>query len=388
MEISGSLGDLGVLLPLALGMIMINHLDARGVFYSIGLFYCCAGLYFRIPVAVQPMKAIASYAIAMELGADQVLAAGLCMGIILLGIGVTNLIGVISRLTPFPVIRGVQLSTGLLLMGGGVRLAMGTSGFQEQHGAAEPFFQFQDVIGLPLQYLLAGLGFLLVLVLLNNRRFPASSSLLLFGLVLGLLLGDGMHRLTVGLFPPKLLPQGLPSLTSLVTAFLLLVLPQLPMTIGNAVLANADLARRYFNGKAYRSTDKALCISMGLANIGGFFLGGMPMCHGAGGLAAHYRFGARTGGSNLIVGGLFLLLALLFGDSVVVIAQLVPLAMLGVLLFYAGSELCLSILDLQQRNDLFICLVITGITLTTSLAWGFAAGLCVYHLLRMFRVEF
>lgn len=387
MEFAGSLGDLGVLLPMGLGLIMVNHLSAQGLFLGVGLFYILAGLYFRITVPVQPMKVIASYSIAMGLGAGEIAAAGLLMGILLLVIGLTGVMTRLASWIPIVVIRGVQLSTGLLLMAQGGRLVVGNSTYQLSAGLAEPYLKHQHLMNIPLNWWLAGIALLIVLLLLNNRKTPASIFALGFGMITGYFLSSGEGGVVPGLYLPQLLPQGIPAISSLMTAMLVLVLPQLPMTLGNAAIANEDLARQYFGSAAEKSTSRALCISMGLANLGAFLLGGMPMCHGAGGLAAHYRFGARTGGSNIIIGAIFILLALVFGDDVVRLVQMVPLSILGVLLLFSGSELALTLLDVRKRNDLFIVVLMVAITLAANLTLGFALGLVLTIFLRWWKIR-
>jgi SulP family sulfate permease len=121
---------------------------------------------------------------------------------------------------------------------------------------------------------------------------------------------------------------------------------------------------------------------MALGNLGSFFLGGMPLCHGAGGLASRYRFGARTAGSNVIIGGIFLLLGLIFGAQTIVIINTIPLSVLGVLLVFAGTQLALTILDITTRKDFFVILLILGITLASNLAAGFIVGIIVARLLQ------
>jgi SulP family sulfate permease len=154
------------------------------------------------------------------------------------------------------------------------------------------------------------------------------------------------------------------------------------MTLGNAVIANADLARTYFGRAAARTSNRALCISMALANIGSFLVGGMPLCHGAGGLAAHYRFGARTAGSNLVIGVILVLLAILLGTHALAIFYLIPLSALGVLLLFAGSQLAMTILDLRKRNGLFVALSVFAITVASNLAAGFVCGLVLWQVLK------
>ena len=179
-----------------------------------------------------------------------------------------------------------------------------------------------------------------------------------------------------------MLPFGLPTRLDFTLALFVLVLPQIPMTIGNAIIANSDLSRDYFGEDSRKVTYRKTTLSMAFANGVAFFLGGIPLCHGAGGLAAHYKFGARTGGSNIIIGAIFLAMAVLFGPHALSLMQLLPLSILGVLLIFAGAQLGLSILDMFSRKDLFVVLLMLGITLTSNLAWGFAAGLAAAHLLR------
>jgi SulP family sulfate permease len=156
----------------------------------------------------------------------------------------------------------------------------------------------------------------------------------------------------------------------------------MPMTLGNAVIADMDLSINYFGDDARRVTGKSLCVSMALGNFLSALFGGMPLCHGAGGLAAHYRFGARSAGSNLMIGALFILFTLVLGHRILALFNLIPMAILGVLLLFAGSQLALTILDVKERKELFVVVVILGITLAANLAAGFAAGIVLAYLLR------
>jgi len=303
MEFSGSLGDLGTLLPISIGMIMINGLSPTGLFISIGLFYILSGHYYGVTVSVQPMKVVGAYAIAMGITAPQIAASGLLIGLILLIIGGSGAISRVGTFIPKSVIRGVQISTGTLLMIQGVKFMIGTSSFQAMQGAAEPYLNIQSIGMVPIGIILGTLAGLITLFFLENKKIPAGILVILIGSLTGLVLGntESFNTFKAGLFLPELIPYGFPSETDFSFALLILVLPQIPMTIGNAVIANADLSRQYFGNKSDKVTYKSLCYSMGIANILTFLIGGMPLCHGAGGLASHYRFGARTAGSNLIV---------------------------------------------------------------------------------------
>jgi SulP family sulfate permease len=384
MELAGSLGDLGTLLPIAMAMVLVNGLDPLGLFLSIGIFYILSGLYFGITVPVQPMKVIGAYAIATALTADQILASALLMGIFLFIIGITGAIDWIRRATPHSVIRGVQLSTGALLISGGIKFMIGTARFQQLHDAVEPYLAFQAMGPVPVSLVIGVIAAVITLFLLDSKRFPAGLIVIAGGLATGLALGARVDfsGSGPGLHLPEILPFGFPAPADFTFALLALVLPQLPMSLGNAVLAYTDLSGEYFGEKSAKVTNRKACISMALANFMSFFLGGMPLCHGAGGLAAHYRFGARTAGSNLMIGLIFALLALTLGGGIIDVLNLLPLSILGVLLVFAGSQLTLTIMDLKTRKDFFVATLILGITLAANLAAGFIAGMIVAHVLR------
>src|SRR6056297_169643 len=173
LELAGSLGDLGTLLPIAIAMILINGISPLGLFFSIGLYYIISGIYFGITVPVQPMKVIGAYAIATAMTPDQILASSLLMGIFLLIVGLTGAIDLIRKATPQSVIRGVQLSTGALLIAGGVKFIIGTSKFQELQNAAEPYLAFQSIGIIPISLVIGIIAAIVTLLLLNNKKFPA-----------------------------------------------------------------------------------------------------------------------------------------------------------------------------------------------------------------------
>jgi SulP family sulfate permease len=384
MEFAGALGDIGALMPIAIAMVLFNGLSPVGLFLSIGIFYVLSGVYFGITVPVQPMKVIGAYAIATAMNPEQILASSLLMGVFLLIVGITGAIDMIRKFTPQSVVRGVQLSTGALLISGGVKFIMGTSKYQALQGAVEPHLTIQALAGIPISLAIGIVAAIATLLLLDNRKFPAGLVVVAGGLLTGLLLGieDEIAGIHIGLNLPQLLPFGFPAKADFTFALFALVLPQLPMTLGNAVIAYTDLSSEYFPEKSSKLTNRKACISMALANFFSFSLGGMPLCHGAGGLAAHYRFGARTAGSNVMIGVLFGGLAIVFGNSIVQVFNLIPMSILGVLLIFAGAQLTLAMMDLEQRKDYFIATLILGITLASNLAAGFISGMVVAHALR------
>lgn len=385
LEFSGSLGDLGTLLPLALGLILVNGLSPSGVFLSVGLFFIFSGLYFGVTVPIQPMKVISAYAIATAMTASQITASGYLIGLVLLVIGATGAITIIGRYIPKAVVRGVQLSTGTLLMVEGIKFMLGTTRLQVLRQAAEPYLRITGVGPVPIGIIIGIVGGVLTLLLLENKKFPAGLVVVLGGISLGVIhgTGEGLDRMELALHLPQFLPFGWPSRADATFALFALVLPQIPMTLGNAVIAYADLSRDYFGDNSKRVTYKSACISMALANFLAATIGGMPLCHGAGGLAAHYRFGARSAGSNLMIGGIFVVLALALGDGSLAVIYLLPLSVLGILLLFAGSQLALTIMDLEKRKEFFVVMIMLGITFASNLAAGFMVGIAVAWVLKL-----
>ncbi len=384
-ELAGSLGDLGTLLPLGVGLIQINGLNGTAVLLSVGLFYILSGLYFGIPVPVQPMKIIGAYAIAKMLTPEQISSAGMWMGIGLLLLAATGAITVIGRIVPRPVIRGVQLTTGIMLLSQGVHFIIGNSQIQKLHAVAEPYLTVQSIGPVPIGIILGTISILTIFLFVENKRFPASIIIITAGAIVGLASGGLQNLLTLklGFHLPGMLPFGLPGTEDIIIGLTVLALPQMPMTVGNAIIAQTDLTEEYFGPEnTKRATITAFSISMALANIACSLIGAMPLCHGAGGLAAHYRFGARTAGSNLMIGLIFIVIALFLGDQAKLILSLLPFSMLGALLVFAGAQLAMMVMDVKKRKDFFVVLMICGTALASNLAAGFMAGILLSYLLR------
>jgi MFS superfamily sulfate permease-like transporter len=353
-EISGSLGDLGTFLPLLIGMSITNGLDFTSALFFAGLFNILTGVAFSIPMAVQPMKAIATVAISEHLPLGQILAAGIWTSLIVLILGVTGLITVVDRFIPKPVIRGLQLGLGLQLIERGVQLVRDT----------HVLWGFDSIsIGI--------LGFALVLALASSRRVPSALALFVAGLGLAIASNPGVvSTLRLGFNLPHWVP---PTWQDFRGSFFRAALPQIPLTTLNSVVAVCALSFDLFPHRP--APPRKVAISVGLMNLASGWFGAMPMCHGAGGLAGQYRFGARTSASILFLGSVKLLLAVFFGGSLLALLHIYPNSILGVLLAISGLELALVATDQTERVAATIMLGTAGSILALgSAATGFALG--------------
>lgn len=371
-EISGALGDLGVMVPLAVALITVNGLPATGVFFGVGVAYVLAGLFYRLPIPIQPLKAVAAIAIAHGLSGGAVVAAGWWMGLLLLFFALTDATRRMGHLFTRPVIRGIQLGLGLLLMRSGLALA---SRPQIVPGGEEQVFHLA-ARAVPLGWLLAAVAMGVLLWALRGRRWPASLAVLAFGGIMALTVGGAgrfLREVRIGLaLPTPTLPQP----ADLLTALPLLVLPQIPLTLGNAVFATVDTAQAYFGLRARRVTPRNLLTTMGISQWIAALFGGVPVCHGSGGLTAHYRLGARTGAAPLIMGTLCLALALFVDGNALPVLALIPYPVLGTLLGFVGLQHGLLARDLKGWQEVSVAgtTALAGFA-TRNLAIGFGIGI-------------
>lgn len=381
-EFSGSLGDLGTLLPIVVAMILINKLSPSTVFLSFGLFYLITGFYYRLPVPVQPLKAVGAIAIAYPLLITESVigASGIIFGVILLFLSISGTVNALAKIFTQPVVRGIQLSLGLVFLRKGIELIVQKNLFLS--GVAGRFAEYN-------LNLILGVGvFLMVLALLDNKKLPAALAALAAGIIAGLAFG-GFDSLKVSIGPTKI---GIisPTLKDFWTAFIMLILPQIPLTIGNACVGTADTCCTLFPKNPLLSKAKAgnFALTMGIANLPAGFFGAVPMCHGTGGLAAHYRFGARTGGAPIMIGALFIVMALVFGEFGFTLLAMIPNAVLGVLLIFAGLELCPLVRSLKTNEEFFVAILIAGIALAVpNMAWAFGIGIAVDMFIRKMKIK-
>jgi MFS superfamily sulfate permease-like transporter len=161
---------------------------------------------------------------------------------------------------------------------------------------------------------------------------------------------------------------------------LLFTIPQIPLTLGNAVIAIVAENNELFPDR--KVTERKIAVSQGIINLVSPLFGGIPMCHGAGGMAGHVRFGARTGGALVILGCLLVFIALFFSDSVAIIFRIFPNAILGVILFFAGSELAIVVKDIGDKKTDFYVMIIVAAFAMWNMGVAFLAGVILDNSLR------
>lgn len=358
-ELAGAFGDLGTLIPFAVGYIVVMKIDPLGILFMFGLSELVVGFYYRTPIPVQPMKAIGGAAIASggAVSAGMICGAGLFTGIFWLLAGLTKTVNIATKLTSKPVIRGIVLGLGLMFMVEGIKMMSQT-----------PW--------------LGGVALILTFALLTWNRIPAMFALLIVGSVAAYFLNpiEAKHLLTI---PPgfqmPVFAFGRMTWGEFVKGSILLAIPQLPLTIGNAVVAIRAENNELFPDRPV--SDRMMAISQGIMNLVTAPFGGIPLCHGAGGMAGHVRFGARTGGSLVMLGAIMMALALFFSHSVGLLFQIFPKAVLGVILFFAGAELALSTRDIGSRKeDVYVMLVVAGFAMW-NMGAAFLAGIILYQAL-------
>lgn len=358
-EMAGAVADLGVLVPIAVALIVSNGLSATAVLLPAALLYIAAGLYYRLPVPVQPLKAFGAIAIAQGLGANEIAAGSLLMGGVFVVLGFSGLLDRVAKIFPQPIIRGIQLSVGLLFCLLAWKLT------------TAPPKAFADH-ALPVWWLVGGAVAVALAGLLLYRQAVA---LILVAVATAAMVWAYQGPLMLGPSPiqvPEL------SLGAFSAAAIALVLPQLPLTFANSCLAMADAAKTYFGRAAERVQPGRLALSLGLANLFAGTIGGMPVCHGAGGMTAHYSFGARTGGAPILLGSILLALAVIFGASLPALLAGFPLPILAGLLAIAGVLHIALLKDLRHPAHwaLAIAIGITGAV--SNIAIALVAGLLIW----------
>ena len=351
-EIGGACGDLGTLLPYAIGAVTVAGLAPFGVLFGFGVALIGSGLFYGLPMAVQPMKLVGAILLTGELGAPEIAATGLVIGAVMLVLGLSGAIGPLARLIPSSVTAGLQLGLGLIMA------ALG--------------------LGLLAQTWWLGLGSLaLLLVLMRVPLVPAAPVMLLGAMAVGY--GAGLTSLPDAVAFGWSWPVfALPDLAAVWRGFEHAVLPQLPLTLTNAVVVTAVLARHLFPHAAGRASERNLALTTGIGNLALAPFGALPMCHGAGGIQAQHRFGARSGLAPILLGAALLVLAFGFAGSAPALLALIPSPAVGALLVVAGVDLAVSKRLFDARRDCWPAIGLTALlTLLVNPSLALLAGVAL-----------
>ena len=348
-ELAGSMGDFGTLFPLAVSYIAINGLNPAGLFIMLGLTNIALGLIYRLPMPLQPKKIVAITAITQRWSPELIYASGLGLGVLWILLTLTGLLKWLVRITPDYIVRGIQLALGITLFWQAVQ-----------------WMRPNPILGL--------VAVVIVLLLRENRYAPASVVLMVLGIVLaaweGNLPKDWNLRLTLPVI-------AVPRLQDVWKTMLLAGFAQIPLSISNAIIAPAALIRDYFPKKSV--SEEKLMLNMGVMNVFSSLLGGMPMCHGAGGLAGQYYFGARTGGAPILEGLIEICIGLFLSGSIAALMAAFPMPLIAGMMLLVGIQLARTARKLRGW-ELALALGTAVLSVATNIGIGFLGGLAAAHL--------
>ena len=352
-ELAGAFGDIGTDLPLIVGVALAAKLDGANVLIMFGIMQMLTAMRYQIPMPVQPLKAMSAIVIAQKLNGAVLYGAGLAIGVTMLFLSITGLIDWLARVVPKSVVRGLQFGLGIQLASLALR----------------DYVQSDAAAG----YGLAIIAFVLTVLFIGNRRFPAALFVILLGVIYAFVFKLDLSTVVHGV--GFNLPQfHQPQWSDIVTGFLLLTVPQIPLSLGNSVLATRQLAEDLFPEK--QLTVRQISFTYSLMNLISPWFGGVPTCHGSGGMAGHYTFGGRTGGSVFIYGVFYLGLGLFFGKGFDSLVEVFPLPILGVLLLFEGLAMMMLVRDLASSKTEFPIVLMVGL-MAGGLPYGYVVGLVV-----------
>ncbi|KAK2868010.1 hypothetical protein FQN49_003255 [Arthroderma sp. PD_2] len=323
-EISGAVGDLGTFLPILIALTVNKSISLPSTLVFSGVWNILTGLFFGIPLPVQPMKAIAAVAIAGKYNAGEVAAAGLFVAACIFMFSVTGALHWFSRIVPIPVVKGIQVGAGLSLVVSAGATLKGSLSWIHPSWADNYIWMVAAFVGL---------------VITNvYRRVPYGLSVFILGLVFAFIrLTLSEHAILPGFrfWRPWIT---VPGLLDWKVGILHAGIGQVPLTTLNSVIAVVHLAADLLPD-IQTPTVTEIGLSVAAMNLVGIWFGSMPVCHGSGGLAAQYRFGARSGASIVFLGLVKVVIGLLFGNTIVDLLAKFPVALLSVMVIAAGLEL-------------------------------------------------
>lgn len=369
-ELNGSFGDFGTLIPITIDMTKKNVLLPCVSFFWGGISNIIAGIYWDMPMPIQPMKTIATVVSSNVLTRPgEVAVAGLLTGLTTFVFGCFDIIKTINKYVPKSSIAIVQCITGIGLAMNGFNLI---NHLNLWFGVDSYFtaiicgliilFQFTQIHPSITRY---------------TKNIPSALLLFLIGLILSLSTSSFEYSF---IHPFQFISI---SSNDWKRGFIQGSIAQIPLTLLNSVIAVVDLSNQYFSeeiimGKKKEMTTRSTSVSLGLINIPCIF-GGIPSCHGSGGLAGQYKFGGRTGLSVVILGIIKVMIGLFGGQFFNTLLYQFPNSILGLLLFICGTELTKYGLK-YVGDDGFIVAAGVSIGLASKIWIGFIVGIVLHYI--------
>lgn len=359
-EFSGAFGDIGTDLPLILGIVSATNVNITATFTMFGIMQIITGLIYGIPMAVQPLKAMAVIIISQKISADVLYGGGLCVGIIMFILTISGLLNLLTKIIPKAAIRGIQAGLGISLATVAINKYIVTGNYMDISISIIAIF--------------------IIIIFYNNLKYPTALIVIALGFLYAAIFNLNFGRISSGI--AFHLPSfRLIGLDNIIDGLLLLALPQIPLSLSNSVIATHKTIEDLFPEKSVNI--KKIGFTYSLMNFINPFFGGIPTCHGTGGLVGQYNFGAKTGGSVIIYGSMYLIIGLFFSEVATEVIKVFPFSILGVILLFEGLGLIMFIKDmLSEKNELFITLLVAIISANVKNGYliGLIIGTVIYYI--------
>jgi hypothetical protein len=350
-EFGGAFGDWGTLIPFVIGYVSIVGLSPASIFFCLGITNIILGIRYNLPLPVQPQKTIGTVALSQNWSPNLVISTGFGTGIVWIFLGISKKLNIIVKKVPIIAVRGIQLGLALIL------------------GWA--------ALNLFIENLLLGfISIAIILILIKNKPVPSAIILTFMGIIIIFFTNQVYFsdiRFTIPLFDFQI-----PTWENFLIGMLVAGIAQLFLTLTNVMIATIVLVKDLFPEKGEVIDANSLANNMGVMNSIIPFLGGMPLCHGSGGLAAQYAFGARTGGSMILEGILEIFLGIFFSDTLFLFFNEFPKAILGAMLIYIAFLLGKISMKEFKIQTFPIILITAIICFLVNIALGFIVGVILF----------
>lgn len=348
-EFYGAVGDLGTTIPIAFLLVISSGFPAARIFFLWGLAYVAVGWYYKVPLSVQPLKAMAVVAVTMGLSSTMLSSTAVLYGLIFIALAASGLIKWLHQWFSKAIIRGIQIGIGLLLAYKSWQLISEHTLFLNGSGDIG-YWTYALAVAV------------LAILIISSRRLNRTVALELIVLSIAISFLIGVSTISTsgsGTAWQWTIPDWPPWWNILA----LLVIPQLPLTLGNAVYAANDACHEFWPNRSEKVSTTKLASSIGLINVVIGIFGGFPICHGAGGIAAHKRFSGKTGGTVIIIGTIFILIAL--SGSLSTVLFLIPIPILGVLLLFDSWQMIKFAFRLEKANQIAVAATVGVLSFAT-----------------------